>query len=916
MIATLLTQEQQQAVAVTTHLRNEVQGRILQFLATYLETAHLVNQINQQAIALGQITWNDLDGLRQHFYSQINTFKTLSTIQVGTANGDYVGILRLENGAPTYEIKSAETQGNKYVYALDAAGNPTATCIGSSPQYNPLARPWYRQAVANQGPCWSDIYQYSSSASIQLGMMGVVPVYQAGTLQGVFGCDVALTHISQFLATLNVSSIGASFIIDRSGYLIASSVLQRPFLIQASKATLMHFSMCQHPLIHMVAAELEQYGLCLNSIQDHYQFECEKAGQLYLIDINPIQDDYGLDWLVVTNLPVAELYPRFSSDAQATLMEAYSSLLRVNQSLVNQIKQKQIKLKQSEQDLQHSEERWQLALSGTNDGIWDWHIETNEVFFSERWQRMLGYEPGELTQHFEEWKQRIHPDDFTATLAAMQAHFERKTDYYVAEYRSLCQDGSYKWVLDRGRALWNEHGQPVRMVGSRTDITARKEIEAKLTFQAHRDALTGLLNRSALLDYLGQLSQQSSPFAVLFIDLDNFKVINDSLGHAAGDRFLQGFARAIESLSHPHKYVVARLSGDEFVVILEKVTHSAAAMPAIEHIQETLQQLNHQLGYTIQVTASIGITSTSESNTKTQNLLQDADIAMYAAKHNGGNQYVIFAPQLRRNFFKHLTLEVELRQALSRGEFEVYYQPIISLQTLALVGFEALIRWQHPERGLLSPAEFITVAEDKGLIVPIGYWVIEAACQQLRAWQQDYALCLHSAFMNVNVSVKQFSQPDFVDSIYMLLASIGIAPAHLQLEITESCMMTNTDLARRTLNDLNQRDIQICIDDFGTGYSSLSHLHQFPVQSLKIDRSFIQRIPDDQQAIAVVKAILALSQSLGICVTAEGIENRAQLDQIRSFGCELGQGYLFAKPGNAATISNWLATLNDGIVCP
>ncbi|HSM81353.1 MAG TPA: EAL domain-containing protein, partial [Nodosilinea sp.] len=589
------------------------------------------------------------------------------------------------------------------------------------------------------------------------------------------------------------------------------------------------------------------------------------------------------------------------------LLSAYRSLVQAHQQLKRQSEQQYLALVRSHQDLRDSEERWQLALRGTSDGIWDWHLDTNRVVYSDRWQQMLGYQPGELTQHIEAWTQHIHPDDRVITLAKIQAHLARQTDCYVAEYRARCKGGAYKWVLDRGQALWTASGHPSRMVGSRTDISDRKRIEAQIAHQAQHDSLTSLLNRPALLKRLKGLLAGGTAFAMLLIDLDQFKFINDSLGHGAGDELLRCFAQALRELAGATDSL-ARLGSDEFVVLRQPFTGLEAVMALAQQIQGRLRTLSDDLHCGTDITASIGITTTKQSCGSPRDVLQDADISMYAAKAHGGNQVVVFETALRDQFFSHLTLELELRQALTRQEFVLHYQPIIDLKTKVVAGFEALVRWQHPQRGLVLPGEFIATAEAKGLIVPLGQWVLEAACAQLLQWQQQYGERLGTACINVNVSARQFYQSDFLGLIDRLLTTYRLRPGQLKLEVTESCMMASTDAAAATLNALSDRGLHLCLDDFGTGYSSLSYLHELPVHSLKIDRSFVRRITEDAKGMAMVRAILALGHSLGLEVTAEGIETPEQQVVLTALGCQLGQGYLFARPGNREAMSGWLAT--------
>jgi diguanylate cyclase (GGDEF)-like protein/PAS domain S-box-containing protein len=895
-------------LSAVVHLRQAVQERILQGLKHYLEIPHLVNQINKTAIELHQLEVQNMAALRQHFFQQMKLFPSLSGIQVGTEQADYLGILDLGNRTPTVEIKRGQLGSHKYAYALDAEGQQTETCLGFSQDYDPRKRPWYIEGcnADPDRPAWSPVYQYSSSVSVQLGVMATQPFFDSnGHRLGVLGCDLALTHISQMLAALQDNMLGTCCILERSGDLIASSSHLTPFTVRDGKAIRLPAQACPFLDKNQILADIVQQWGGWQHIHTPRQLEYPSNGQLYLVDICPLAPDLGLDWLVITCIAASDLLPDLLTAAPDPVADSLASLQQINQYLRAEVQEQAEALRASRQALKRSEERWQLALEGANDGLWDWNLETNEVFFSERWQEISGYRSGELAHHFEEWKQRIHPDDLSGVMAAIQAHLHGETNYYVIEHRTRCKDGSYKWVLDRGKAFWNQAGQPVRMVGSRSDTTTRKLMESRLIFQAEHDAMTGLSNRSALVNYLQQLLELSQPsLTVIFIDIDRFKAVNDSLGHTVGDQLIINFAQGLKTIMRVND-IVARLSGDEFVILMQSVMDAVAIQKLVERIKIALQQVVVHLNIGTPLSLSIGITTSDQSHGTPHDFLRDADIAMYAAKYAGGNRHVFFEPALREQSCKHLKLESDLKRGIEQHELIAYYQPIVCLKTLRPTGFEALIRWQHPHRGMVSPAEFIPLAEKTGLIIPIGQWILEQASQQLQQWQVQYA-ALEPMTLHVNVSVKQFYQPDFIQQIDYLLEHLQLQPESLWLEITESCFIEKAEVALETMNALKRRRVRLCIDDFGTGYSSLSYLHNLPVDTLKIDRSFVSRMVNTDQGIAMIRAILAMSQSFGIQVVAEGIETSDQLAKLQELGCDFGQGFLFARPGDARTMEDWL----------
>lgn len=435
------------------------------------------------------------------------------------------------------------------------------------------------------------------------------------------------------------------------------------------------------------------------------------------------------------------------------------------------------------------------------------------------------------------------------------------------------------------------------------EIAQHQVTQTQLLYMASHDALTGLPNRVWFMDRLIQAFQTARKqpdyhFAVLFLDCDHFKVINDSLGHLAGDQLLIAIARRLETCLDAIN-TLARFGGDEFTVLLDDLCDHEQVIQVAEKLLKTLTWPFHLHDQEIFINASIGISLNRNDYEEPEYLLRDADTAMYRAKAQGRGCYRIFDQEMHIQARRRLQLETDLRLALERQEFSLNYQPIVSLLTGKITGFEALIRWIHPQKGMISPVKFIPVAEETGLIVPIGFWVLEQACYQLQVWQNQFQYpSSHDCFlkMSVNLSVKQFAQINLIDKIDQILLKTQLDSHFLKLEITESAIMDNAESASRLFNKLREGKIELCIDDFGTGYSSLSYLHRFPVNPLKIDRSFIGRLEKNVENIEIIEAILTLAHHLNISVVAEGIETFTQLEQLRKLGCEEAQGYFFAKP--------------------
>ncbi|MGL5082231.1 MAG: putative bifunctional diguanylate cyclase/phosphodiesterase [Microcoleaceae cyanobacterium] len=426
-----------------------------------------------------------------------------------------------------------------------------------------------------------------------------------------------------------------------------------------------------------------------------------------------------------------------------------------------------------------------------------------------------------------------------------------------------------------------------------------EDIHARLRQLALYDELTGLPNRALFLDHLETAlkAAQSDPnyqFAVLFLDCDRFKVINDSLGHSAGDELLTVVADRLQS-TLPKVNVLARLGGDEFAILLTPLYQVDEAITIAAQIVQTLTHPFQLKGYEVYVSVSMGIAIGNSSYTQPLQILQDADTAMYRAKASGDPCYQVFDPQMHQKAFQFLQIETDLRRAIFHQELHLNYQPIVDLNTEKLVGFETLARWHHPERGFIPPGDFIPVAEETGLIVPLGNWILYTACKQLQAWQ-DQELLNFDLTLSINLSAKQFNQRYLVQQIDQVVGEMKLNPKFLKLEITESVILENLKIAQSLLEELRDRQISICLDDFGTGYSSLNYLRCFPIDTLKIDQSFIRRLDGSSEKLGLVPVIINIAQTMNMTVIAEGIETLDQLKQLRSLDCHCGQGYLFSKP--------------------
>jgi diguanylate cyclase (GGDEF)-like protein len=546
----------------------------------------------------------------------------------------------------------------------------------------------------------------------------------------------------------------------------------------------------------------------------------------------------------------------------------------------------------AQEALKTARDRFELAVRGSNDGIWDWDVRTGRVYYSHRWKAMLGLPDDAVSESLDAWLVRVHPDDADRLRAQLAAYAGSGAGLFESEYRIRHADDTWLWILSSGAADRDEKGRAVRIAGSQSDIT-----RGKLA-----DPLCGVPNRLGILDRLEGLFERyradpGRDFAVIYFDLDRFKLINDSLGHFVGDELLRGVVQRVEKVllsRGADGYCLGRIGGDEFVALLDD--SNGAAEIALAILTE-MKAPFHLFGHTVFASTSVGIALGSGSSDNAENVLQNADAAMYHAKSGGRGQYAVFDGSMQERASARLRLETALRQAVDREEFVLHYQPQVCLRTGELRGFEALLRWQRGNR-LVAPTEFIGIAEETGLIVPLGRWVIERACRQMSEWKRRFALA-ESVSVSVNLSCRQFTDPGLIDLIRDVLAVSRLPAAALRLEVTESVLADDPGAAHSVLEELSGMGIGLEIDDFGTGYSSLSQLHRLPFHTLKVDRAFVQAMDRGPEGRDIVNTIANLAGSLGISIVAEGIETPEHWRELEQMGCQVGQGYFFGVPSDA-----------------
>ncbi len=562
--------------------------------------------------------------------------------------------------------------------------------------------------------------------------------------------------------------------------------------------------------------------------------------------------------------------------------------------------------KQSAQDM---EQRYALAFRTTHDGLWDWNLETKEIHFSPRWKTMLGFaQDGRVGVNSEEWLGKIHTDDARGLLAKLSDHLDGRTSEFEGEHRMRHPDGNYRWIHTRGVAIRDSDGRAVRLIGSQADITAHKRAENLRQLDAMYDPLTGLPNRSHFRGKLKQATEDTGSrtkvlYAVLYLDLDRFQLINDSLGHTVGDHLLLGIADRLKKCLRPGD-AIARLGGDEFSILLEDLSDVSEATDVANKIQAAVARPFKVGGQEVYTAVSIGIAVGSYGREIAGNLLRDADTALNRAKSMGRARFELFNHRMHADAKDLFNIETALQQAIERKQFTLHYQPIIALDSGRITSCEALIRWHHPEKGLVLPGEFIPIAEETGLINSITEWTLRAATEQVKRWHDEGLPTIRVA---VNISPRMLKVAKFSDLVMDILRETNLEPRFLELELTESVLMESEPATIHPLVDLSAQGIEIALDDFGTGYSSLGCLQRIPINALKVDESFTRHVSVNPGDAAIASGLIALAHNLNLRVVVEGVETQEQLDFCVAKKCQQAQGRLISPPVEAAAFREFLA---------
>ena len=947
---------------VASQLRQEVSLRVDQKLHEFFAIPPLVNKINQSQVQLGHLDLQNPEKLQRYFFQQAKDFDVIDSIFFGNANGEFVGIGHFNHYQ--YQLMRGGPSLNGAIQFSDLDPNGQVLQPHTPvPGWTTQTRPWYRAAVEAGKPVWGEIFPYH--AYPVMAIPASAPIYdRTGHLIGVLGNNFFLSQVGEFLSHLAIKDKGQIFIIERSGLLVASSNLVHPFTIVDGKPQRIDAITSDNPLIRATSQFLlRHFNGELGRIQTPTQMNFKLNRQRQFLQVAPFEDGQGLNWLIVVVVPeqafmgqiqantrhtivlsglallgaiglgwitsrwITQPIQQFSLASQAiarghlgqqitqtglreleTLAIAFNSMANRLEGSFTDLRRSQSELQQANTELQRQASLFRLIAENMSDLV-ALHAPNGQFrYVSPSAQWLLGYRPTQLEG--QNLCQLVHPDDGKRVREELEQTVSSGLPSAMT-YRVRHQSGQYLWLETMTRPILDQAGAVVQLQSASRDVTETIRMRKQLEHDALHDALTGLPNRNLLINRLELALNRCHRhpdycFAVLFLDLDRFKIVNDSLGHLVGDELLMETSQRLKQLVRSIDLAV-RLGGDEFVVLLDEIADIADAVHITERILQVLRQPLTVGDQDMFPTVSIGVVLGQPHYQQASDLIRDADIAMYRAKARGRDRYEIFDQTMHDQVIHQLQMENDLRRALldHPEAFVLYYQPIVDLVNGVVKGFEALVRWQHPQKGLLPPSEFISLAEETGLIVPLSRWLMELACEQLKTWQRIYP---HAAELkvSVNLSAAQLHQGSLIEQIDRILLETGLPPQNLVLEITESMLVEHIDLSLSIFQALRERSIAISIDDFGTGYSSLSYLSQFPVQTLKIDRSFVTQMLVSHHNRRIVDTIITLARQLDFQTVAEGIETQEQLNTLKMLRCDYGQGYWFSRPMSPVAVEAWL----------
>jgi diguanylate cyclase (GGDEF)-like protein len=951
----------QQAVSeMADQLRDEQTERILQQLVSYVNVPqHLVSDMALTS-QLGILDWQDFSEIERFLWLNLQQHKSLFIASLGLETGAVVSVGQVEGKLAS---RIAQPGTNRlYTYELVGQGRRGEQIMVYD--FDVKKRPWYTTAVTAGQTTWTEIYPSYDVPILQIS--AVRPIYAGdGELIGVANAAISLEQISEFLQALEVSRVGATFIIERSGFLVASSTSEKLYRTQEQGTRETRERLLatdsQDSLVRATTQHLLEAVGDLSSIEQSQEFEFQLNGQQQFVQVTPFADPFGIDWLTLVVVPKSTLMEEIWLNRRVTLafclitlmLAVYAGAITVR--LVSRPLQwlNQAARNVAQGNLSQTVSANYIAEVRELAQSFNWMTMQLQDSFSRlrTLNRALAAKESRLNQFLEALPVGVSVHDLTGRLVytnqvgldllqieqplsavkeelatAYQVYYPKTQQLYKSEdlpvVRALAGEtvhtdnlefrrGSEAVLLEvHATPIYNAQGEIEGAITTFQDIRDRKHTEEQLLYQSLHDSLTDLPNRSFLMQRLQSALEQvhQNPdhyFALLFLDLDRFKVINDSLGHLVGDELLVSLAQRLQAVTRAQD-LAARLGGDEFVILLEHLQEMQDPVAVAQRIFAQLQRPVILAGREIFVSTSIGIVFGTHQYMKAVDLLRDADIALHRAKAKGRNCYEIFGTPMHQQVVERLHLEQDLYQALENQDLSIYYQPIVKIDTGDIVGFEALARWYHPTRGFVCPSEFIQMAEETDLIVSLDHWMLQQASQQLVQWQNQFQ-GLETLKVSVNLAVRTLLDSHLLARIQQTLEQTGLAKHCLTLEITESSLIPDIALTNDLLSKLRQQGIQISIDDFGTGYSSLSYLQDLSADTLKIDGSFVRQMPSNNRNYNLVKMIITITHQLGLMTVAEGIRTLQHMKQLRQLGCQLGQGYYFSAPLSAQAATKLLA---------
>lgn len=960
---------QQEVNSVANQLQSEITALITDEIEEFLETPHQINKLNENEIH-EQINHDHEvipEDLQHYFWHEIQIFDTVTSIYYGTIDGGLIGSGREGAGGEYYLTQTEDyKKGTFQKFGIDAEGNP-ADLLFSLPDFDTRTRPWYTGAVEKGDATWSDVYILSTGQD--LAIAASQPVYDHDDqFIGVVSVDLFLSHIDELLKHIQIGKSGQSFLMERNGLLLATS--KGGMMYSLEDEVLRVAAPESDDLVIQQSAKsiLDVYG-DFSEISSAGQHTFTIDGENYIYQVMPIKDEYGINWLIVVVSPESDFLAHYIQNTRSTLsiiiltllmtvvlnvitarwiIRPIDNLVTATQSLaegdweksvptnenwireifdlttsfnsmtvqlrklVQDLKLEIIERTHTQDALKTSEDQLKQAQAIAHIGSWTWNMATEEVTLSDEMQRIYGFKPGELeTDIFQIINDFTHPEDMEKVLSAARSAQKGEFPESIV-YRIIRKDGAVRHVMSQtGESTYDENGVSLITSGILADITDQKLAEEKLVHMATHDALTDLPNRELFNDRLRHAISRAKRYrkklAVMFLDLDNFKTVNDAFGHKQGDWLLKLITERISQCVRESD-TIARIGGDEFIILLEDMNHVDDILPIAEKIINSVAEPFTIENSEVFITSSIGISIYPNDGLDPEMLLSNADRAMYKSKQEGKNKFSLYSSELRTQVLQRLQLRNQLRQAIQNNELVLHYQPKVDLCNDRIIAVESLIRWNHPTRGLLGPDQFIQLAEESGLIVPITDWVLETACTQLKMWLDKGIPPIRVA---VNFSGRDLNRDDIVLSTKQILVKAGIPPELLVVELTENIIFQRIERAQSILEEFKKIGVMLAIDDFGSGYSTLSQLAHFAFDTIKIDRHFAFRILESEKDQAIVDGMVTIARNLGMDVIVEGVETREQLAFYSEIGCMQFQGWLFAKPMPADEVE---PLLKDGKV--